>query len=385
MFNNLLIPVDSSGCATYRIFFPYWAVRAISQKISFVETTKYVFDASFYQGFTNLMVQRHVHDAHLKIFTEFFKPLSQQLGFWINYTIDDAIGPDDIPKWNHAWKAYQQPTFFDNIKKMLNMSDFVTVTTQELKNYYHNKFEVPNENIIVIGNFLPRWWVGEAYNLSRTLENYDKNLKKPRIGFTSSLTHFDIDNNNNGVDDFTHIVDFIKTTVDKYEWCFIGACPQQLAELVKQKKITVYPCSDILNFMRELHDKNFNAVVAPLQDIEFNRCKSNIKLIECWSLGIPVIAQNIVTYNKYTNLVFDDSNSLQNKLDEVLKSRNNYKDIVKNHRNIVDFGDENFPAGCWLEKNIMPWIQLFSMPQKTLHIDTTKKKEVKNDNIVIEN
>lgn len=382
MFTNCIIGADFSGCFHYRLAFPYWCVRAIAPKINFVETNKYVLDPNWYNGITNICIQRHVHDLHLKIFTEFFKPLSQNIGCWLTYHIDDCISPDDIPKWNHAWKSYQQPTFFENIKKMLNMSDFVIVTTNELKKYYNTKFLVPEENIIVIPNYLPRWWTGEGFEINRILENYDKNKKKPRIGFTSSLTHFDLDNQNNGVDDCTHIVDFIKSTVDKYQWCFIGACPQQLVELAQQRKIEVHPCSDILNFMRELRDKNFNLVVAPLQDIIFNRCKSPIKLLECWSLGIPIIAQNIVTYNRYTDLVFDDANSLQTRIDEVLQNRSRYKDIVKYYKNVADFGDRNFPTGIWLEKNIMPWMQLFSMPQKTLHVNGIKK--INGDEIIVE-
>jgi len=371
MVNNLLIGADSSGCFHYRIAFPYWSVRAVARNINFIETNKYVTDPRWYQGFSMIMVQRHVSDMHYKIFFELLKPLSKQLGFHLVYNIDDVIGPADIPKYNAAFGAYQIPSFTENIKKMLNASDYVVVTTDELKNYYHTKFEVPEENFIVIGNYLPRWW-SPNFNVSEIMQHYHKNKRRPRIGFTSSLLHFDTNNQNDGIDDFTHIIDFIRATVDKYEWCFIGAMPNQLKDLLKDKKITLYHGSDILNFIRELNDKHFQVVVAPLQDNVFNRCKSAIKLKESWALGLPIIAQDIVTYNRYTDLVFKDSNDLQNKLDYVLQSPAKYKEIVTHHRHIVDFGDENFPNGCWLEKNLSQWVRLFSMQQKTLHLDLDK-------------
>jgi glycosyltransferase involved in cell wall biosynthesis len=377
MFNNLVISVDRSGCHHYRHAMPMWACQTMLRNVNFVETNKYVFDPKWYTGFTTISVQRHVSDFHAKVYLDFFKPLADSIGIWLIYSTDDAVFADDIPQWNMAKKSYSQPTFQENITKMISASNFIVVTTEELRDYYVERCNVSAESFIVIPNYMSRWWC-ESYNLAKTLENYNKFKKRPRVGFTSSCTHMDIMNQNNGVDDFEHINDFIRANTHKYEFCFIGSCPPRLIDLAQERKITVYPGSDILNYMREVHEKSFQVIVAPLQDNIFNRCKSNLKLLEGWALGIPVIGQDITTYNKYTDIVFNDANQLQNKLDYVLKDREHYKKLVIDNRKIVDFGSSNIPGlryGAWLEKNLSSWIQLYTMPQRQLTIDLRNEQQ----------
>ena len=382
MYNNCIIPCDSTGCHFYRIASPYWAVRSMMRNVNFVETNKYVFTPEWYQGFTMVEIQRHVHDFHTKVVMEFLKPISRDIGFHLVYNIDDVIISEDIPKWNLAYEAYNKPSFRNNLDQMMNACDFIVVTTEELKNYYHEKLNVPLSNFIVIPNYLPRWWVGEAYNINQIMQNFQKYYKRPKIGITSSITHFDIMNKNNGVDDFSVIIDFIKNTTKKYEWCFLGGIPPKLKEEAEQGKITVYNSSDILNFIRETHDKEFQVIVAPLDDCVFNRGKSNIKLLEGWALGIPVIAQNISTYNQYTHRVFSNVNELQNQLDQVLTSKEWFKKEVIQNRQLIDFGSKDIPGltnGAWLEKNIGKWIRLFTMPQRTITLDMDKIEKLKNN------
>lgn len=77
---------------------------------------------------------------------------------------------------------------------MLNTADFVTVTTDYIKNFYHEHYGVPLENIIAVPNLLPKWWFGEKYDPAKKLEQFRKNKAKPRIGIVSSLSHYNIDN-----------------------------------------------------------------------------------------------------------------------------------------------------------------------------------------------
>lgn len=55
---------------------------------------------------------------------------------------------------------------------MLNAADFVTVTTDYLKNFYHEHYGVPLENIIAIPNLLPKWWFGDRYDPERKLKQF---------------------------------------------------------------------------------------------------------------------------------------------------------------------------------------------------------------------
>ncbi len=376
IIKTVLIPADSTGCSHYRMIFPAMVIKSMFKDILYIETYKYILDKDFYNGIKNVMVQRHVSEGQLKSL-EMLKLLSLQYNFWLTYNIDDVVSPDDIPKYNRSHKIYKELIKNETIKKSMDLCDFIVVTTDDLKNYYMNKFQQNPNKFIIIPNFLPRWWVGECYNLDKISHLYDKHKNKPRILFTSSSAHYDMDGSNNYIDDFTHINDFIIRNIDKYQFVFIGGLiPKQLEPY--KDKLEIYPGYDILNFIREVNSKECQLIIAPLQNNIFNICKSNIKLIEGWALGIPVIAQNLPNYSKYTDLIFNDSNDLETVVEDVLSNKNKYLDIVKNCRNIVDFGDENQPNGYWLEKNINYWFPLFNMQNKSLYIDLNLYKKIEN-------
>jgi hypothetical protein len=381
VFNVMLHPADVGGCAHYRLNFPSWAMRTIFRDVRVIDSLKMFPIPQFYQDIRLLRIQRQVSAEQCKFFLDFLKPVSEKTGTWLNYEIDDCIHKDDIPPYNIGREAYLAPGLMDNIEKMLNASDFVTVTCQNLSNYYRDKFNVPEENIVVLPNYLPRWWIGEVYDERRIINRYQEQVvknKKPRIGFVSSSTHFDIKNLNGGFDDFTHINDFIRNTKDKYQWVFVGGHPQQLMDLIQDGSVEFHQGSDILNYPREMDMKKLDLVVAPLVDNTFNKCKSNIKFLEMSALGIPVICQDLDPYHGYTDLLFNDTNDLQNKIDQVLKSEDDYMNIVKNYRNIIDFGDSKSKNGWWLEKNLDKFVPIYKLTQKTFKYDLSVKEEIEN-------
>ncbi len=76
---------------------------------------------------------------------------------------------------------------------MLNAADFVTVTTDYLKNFYHNHYGVPLENIVAVPNLLPKWWFGDRYDPERKIKQFSQFKAKPRVGIVSSLSHYNVD------------------------------------------------------------------------------------------------------------------------------------------------------------------------------------------------
>lgn len=53
---------------------------------------------------------------------------------------------------------------------MLNTADFVTVTTDYIRDFYHDHYGVPYENIIAVPNLLPKWWFGDKYDVDAKLK-----------------------------------------------------------------------------------------------------------------------------------------------------------------------------------------------------------------------
>ena len=64
---------------------------------------------------------------------------------------------------------------------------------------------------------VPNFWMGHAFNSRKIERAYEYNKKKPRILYTGSGAHYDVDNKCNGVDDMYKVRDFIRKTVDKYQ------------------------------------------------------------------------------------------------------------------------------------------------------------------------
>ena len=294
----------------------------------------------------------------------FLRPIADALGTWIVYEIDDVLTYEDIPDYNMAKTYFSYEMIGDSVKQIMDCCDIITVTTEELKNLYVRKMNQDPKKVMVIPNYLPRWWIGESYNLDHQMKQYDQQRNKPHIGFCCSTNHFDVNNVNGGVDDFTEIIPWIKKNIDKYQFIFVGGIPQQLTEEVKQGKIHAQPPSDIFNYPREMKLRQLDLLIAPLIDSEFNRCKSNIKWLEFSAIGIPMIGQNICTYNKYTDQVFNDTDDIDNWIDKLFfrkDSRDFYANLIVKNRTLVDGIGKN--DGYWLEKNLQVYYDLYSMAQ----------------------
>lgn len=179
-----------------------------------------------------------------------------------------------IPRFNRGRGAFEGEQVQANIRQMLNAADFVTVTTDYLKQAYHDFYGVPEENIIALPNLLPRYLFGDRYDPKKKLEQFKSEKAKPRIGIVSSLSHYNIDgvredrqgrscrkqkrpdgtevwvneakqevpeaDTSEIVDDIDAILDCIRETSDDVQWVFFGYCPPKLQDLVKKGKVEVH-------------------------------------------------------------------------------------------------------------------------------------------------
>ena len=138
-----------------------------------------------------------------------------------------------------------------------------------------------------------------------------------------------------------------------------------------------------MNYPDLIGSINCQVIVQPLLNNEFNRCKSNIKFLEAAALGTPLIAQRLNIYEPYTDLLFDDSAELQEKLDYVLSDREKFKSIIKKQKKELDNGRGG--KGWWLENNLEDWAQFYRLTKKCLNIDLNlileeeKKKETEKE------
>lgn len=371
---------------------------------------------------TSVTIQRWISDQQCAIVQQFLKPVTEQNRSWLIYAIDDAMHYDDIPLFNRGRQAFASDKIQNNIKFMLNAADLVVVTTDHIKEYYNKKYGVPIENIVAAPNLLPKWWFGDRFDPEKKIEDYKRFKARPRIGVVSSLSHYNVDgirvskdgkacrldkNQQTGVerwldqdnnevkfedtevitDDLDEIINIIRSTVKDFQWVFFGYAPPKLDDLLKAKKIEFHPGVPILNYPSMIENLHLQAIVAPIKDMEFNKCKSHIKYLECCASGIPLFASNMLPYSNVMkrDFLFDTEDELKEKLLKLkFASVGVYRSIIEENWKWFNSpkkdGDFQIKNG-WLEDNLGLWIDMFKLRPKapTCSMNMFWQEKMKND------
>lgn len=324
---------DRQGCGQWRIGWPELHINMSNMGDS-TSMTKMILDKEWYRDIKTIKLQRQASKEQ-KMFFEFLKSIQPELGFKIIYEVDDVVFREDIPDYNVYKPAFDNDEIRQNCIDMINMADEVTVTCKHMRDLY--KLRTGKNEISVIPNFPPHWWIGHQYNYRKIIDNFDKNKKKPRIVYSGSGAHFDVGNKTNQQDDFTHVIEFISKNVDKYQFVFIGAVPPPLQHLIVNRKIEFHPWKTLIEYPNFLDSLNAQLFLAPLQNNSFNRSKSDIKYIEAACLGVPCLVQDMTTYENALNVLkFKTGEDLENKVEELLnwKNRARYYQLIPELRKI---------------------------------------------------
>jgi len=343
---------DYSGCGHWRIIWPEQILNANQQMVS-QSNTCMVFDPRWYENVKAVKIQRQATSEQKK-FIEYLKTIQKQHNFKLIYEVDDVVFKECIPDYNRFKFAFDTEEIRQNCIDIINMVDEVTVTCDYMRDLYREK--TGKQEITVIPNFPPFFWMGYLFNHSRICNNLDKHYKKPRILYTGSGAHYDVENKTGGKDDFEHVLKAIIDTRHKYQWVFMGAFPPPLLPYVKSGEIEFHPWQPLYAYPKKIYDLNINLMIAPLQDNPFNRAKSDIKYIEACILGIPVICQDICTY-KDAMLKFNSGEELLDKIAATLKNKPKYRIMSTEMRKIGEtrFLESAENIGCVYESYTTPY------------------------------
>lgn len=426
---NIVYLQDRSGTGAWRQIWPINSINCIADRkdlqVDYTQTI--IQDPNFYRGMNSVTVQRWTSPFHLNAFTKFLKPLMDQTFGWLVYEEDDLMFDGTlldeskrdfiqnkygdlkkigIPLYNRGRKAFEGRQVQENIRQMLLAADLVTVTTDYLKEIYHDLYDVPMENIVALPNLLPRYLYGDRYDPAVKIAQFQKNRAKPRIGIVSSLSHYNVsgvrqDGNGGAVrekqladgktvwldeaghevrfedtekitDDFDDIADMIRRTVKDFQYVCFGYAPPQIDDLVKAGKIEVYGGQAIMNYPSMLERLGLQAVIAPIKKTPFNYCKSFIKTMECAAIGVPLFATNCLPYSRVMDpgSLFDTQNELEEKLRKLkFLSSGSYRGIIEKNwkwlNSPIYEGDFQL-KNLWLEDNLDIYVNRFRLKQKTI-------------------
>lgn len=339
---------DYSGCGHWRMIWPEQVMNAHNKAVVHGTTVMNV-DSRYYVNTKGVRIQRQATPQQLE-FVKFLRQLANKNNFRLIYEIDDICFAEDIPDYNKYKTAFTDPAIRKSAQEMMALCDEITVTCPFMKDYYRDK--TGNNNVTVIPNFMPKFWLDRFYDVNRTMESYDRNKRKPRILYAGSGAHFDVEQRVKFKDDFHHVNDVIRKTVDKYQWVFLGAHPLPIIDLVRSGKVEFHPWKRLYEYGKGLYDLNVNMIVAPLQDNTFNRAKSDLKYIEASALGLPIACQDMCTYEN-APIKFKTGAEMIDQIDTTLQDRKRYKAICKKGR--------QYAETRWLEddKNIDCYVELY--------------------------
>jgi glycosyltransferase involved in cell wall biosynthesis len=210
--------------------------------------------------------------------------------------VDDLFG--DVPE-KHPNRLFQSREGHQRMMRALVQSDRLVVTTQTLKNHYDQYVR----DVRVVPNTLRDQWFA-----TRTPP---KPRDRLRVGWVGAAQH---------QGDLDMIAAVIEATADKFDWVFMGMHTEKIKPFIKEYHDFV----SISEYPYKIATLDLDIAIAPLEDNIFNRCKSNLRLLEYGSMCWPVICSDVYPYQTNDPPVIrcpSDTQAWINALEELSSNR----------------------------------------------------------------
>lgn len=296
---------DLMGCGTIRIVYPYLLLNHYRKKDLMCMSTysmNYISEPDWYANMTFVQFQRSATQQHLMLIEHFKNVVQKKYQIPVIYEIDDDLF--NVPSWNYASIFYNKSK--EITKRIISSCDAMVTSTQKLKELYSPYCK----KITVIPNHLPKFVWGDRY----PKHEYYKDEDKIKILWAGSQNHFAmsevVGKDNKGGDFGEGLMNFIRKTTDKYDWHLMGAMPEELRDI--KNKINFHPWENVFNYPGKLKDIEPDIMLAPLQNIEFNKSKSNIKALEAVATGAVGVYSDVTPYKFMTLKAKTDEEFISN-------------------------------------------------------------------------
>jgi len=320
----------NDGCSHYRILSPF-GVLLDDVQVLWVEDFlgKGASYAKRYAELADIIViQRFFPNPDTQVFIDYLFSLNKP----VVYEIDDLLTELPITNPSYGWSVARKPYIYDVIKK----ATVVTVSTARLKKH----LEKLNPKVVVLPNLInDQLW-------NRPINNMPDKIV---IGYAGTRTH---------AADLKIIEQALFMVAEKYRnrvaFIFMGCKTENLEKLPGFNYIA--PEKDYCVYADNLQNLPIDLMLVPLQDSEFNRCKSNIKWLEFSACQITGIFSDLEPYNGWVNhhqtglLVSNDTQSWYNAICEMVDNSVLRKQIAMNARvEVLQNHPVKSGAHLWLE------------------------------------
>jgi len=215
-----------------------------------------------------LVLQHAVDDGQLSQVRHYKRAAPATL---IVQMVDDLLG--EVPD-KHPNQVFQSREGHQRMVQTLRASDRLIVTTETLLQHYRQY--VPD--VRLVPNSLDRHWF--AVEVKREPQQPGQRL---RIGWIGAGQH---------QGDLELIAPIVAEFAAEVDWVFMGMSIDAIKPHLKE----FHPFVSIADYPAKMATLNLDIAIAPLQDNLFNRCKSNLRLLEYGAMGWPVVCSDVFPY-----------------------------------------------------------------------------------------
>jgi glycosyltransferase involved in cell wall biosynthesis len=212
-----------------------------------------------------LILQHSVDDGQLSLIDGFRNAAPD---IKIIQTVDDLLG--EVSE-KHPNRQYQIREGHPRMMQALTKSDRLIVTTQTLADHYKKYVD----DVHIVPNTLGTQWMG--------LRKPSQPRSRLRVGWVGAGQHHG---------DLELINCVVRELATKVDWIFMGMCTDEIKPLLKE----FHGFVSIGDYPKKMSELDLDIALAPIEDNFFNRCKSNLRLLEYGAMGWPVVCSDVYPY-----------------------------------------------------------------------------------------
>jgi glycosyltransferase involved in cell wall biosynthesis len=313
-----------SGAGQYRVVEPFAALQAAGTAQTVVVlplargATRLLQPLELLRAAPDCLVLQHsVDDGQLGLIDRL---RAVAPGIPIIQMVDDLFG--EAPE-KHPNRAFLNREGHQRMSQALLKSQRMIVTTEPLREHYARYIT----DVRRIPNCLAPQWDG--------LVKIVGPRQRLRVGWVGAGQH---------QDDLEMIAAVVASLAGEVDWIFMGMCPDKLRPYIHE----FHPFVSIADYPKKMASLNLDIAIAPLVDNLFNRCKSNLRLLEYGAMGWPVVCSDVYPYQTDDPPVVRVVNDTQAWIQAI---RTFYEPQIRQHlgQSLAKWVDEKFRLTQWVD------------------------------------
>lgn len=245
---------------------------------------------------------------------------------------------------NPGYQSFHPGNAFNHLNlTLLGITDGVTCSTKFLKKEYSKN----NKKITVCPNSLDLKWRSSFDNVKPTIA---KKKDEIRIGWAGSAAHYE---------NLKMIVRPLREIMLKYPnvtFHYTGLFGDLFEWPDLKRRIKKVKFASLKNWPKKLKQMGLDIALAPLADNNFNRAKSNLRILEYWAAKYPVIASPVEPYKfikkNIDGILAKEESDWYNKIEELILNE-------QKRKNLVLAGTKRLEEQFDVEKNCNIWLDVF--------------------------